>query len=71
MNTLNERGTTAAILENKLDAFTLALKLAITAPTAAKERKATRLAEEIALMLTQDEISRCKKRVIQELRAAL
>ena len=58
-------------LESAEDALVLALKLAITAPTAAKERKATRLAEEIALMLTPDEISRCKKRVIQELRAAL
>lgn len=58
-------------LESAEDALVLALKLAITAPTAAKEKKATRLAEEIALMLTQDEISRCKKRVIQELRAAL
>ena len=58
-------------LESAEDALVLALKLAITAPTAAKERKATRLAEEIALMLTQDEISRCKKRVIQELRTAL
>ena len=41
-------------------AFEMALDLAITAPTEAKAEQATRLAEEIAMMLTPEEVAQVK-----------
>lgn len=41
-------------------AFEMALDLAITAPTEAKAEQATRLAEEIAMMLTPQEVEAVK-----------
>ena len=41
-------------------AFEMALDLAITAPTEAKAEQATRLAEEIAMMLTPEEVEAVK-----------
>ena len=43
-----------------VQAFELALELAITAPTKAKSREATRLAEDIALQLTPQEVEQVK-----------
>jgi len=39
-----------------IEAFELAVELAITAPTDAKAMQATKLAEEIALQLTHEQV---------------
>lgn len=43
-----------------IQAFELALDLAITAPSKEKEEQATKLAEEIAMLLTNEEIHSVK-----------
>lgn len=45
-----------------VEAFDLALELAITAPTEEKSHQATRLAEEIALQMTSEQIESVKRK---------
>ena len=49
------------------DALTLALKLAILAPSRGKSEAATVLAERIASQMTEIEVARCKRRALREL----
>ena len=43
-----------------IEAFELAIELAITAPTEAKARQATELAEGIAMQLTPEQVEQVK-----------
>ena len=47
---------------NHIEAFDLALKLALSAPSEEKAAAATQLAEEFAMSLTDEEVSRVKKK---------
>jgi hypothetical protein len=50
-------------LKNPVDAFHMACELAILAPSRAKAEQATRLAEEIAMMLTPEQVEAVKKSI--------
>jgi len=50
-------------LTNPIDAFHMACELAISAPSQAKSEQATRLAEEIAMMLTPEQVEAVKKSI--------
>lgn len=50
-------------LTNPIDAFHMACELAIFAPSDAKSRQATKLAEEIAMMLTPEQVNAVKKSI--------
>ena len=50
-------------LKNPIDAFHLACELAILAPSRAKSEQATRLAEEIAMMLTPEQVDTVKRSI--------
>ena len=58
---------TTILLENQLDAFTLALKLGLTATSEKRTKMAVQLAEELAFGLSEFEIALCKKRALKEL----
>ena len=45
------------------EAFKMALELAISAPTEEKAEKATRMAEELAVMLTPQEVEAIKTKL--------
>lgn len=47
-------------LTNKSDALTLALKLAIQAPTDSKAEECIRLAQDIASTMTPEQVNVCK-----------
>ncbi len=53
--------------QNQLDALTLALKLAITAPSKRDLDRVQELAKELTYGLSEFEIARCKKRAIKDL----
>ena len=53
--------------QNQQDALTLALKLAISAPSKKHLDRVTQLAKELAQGMSEFEIARCKKRALQEL----
>lgn len=53
--------------QNQQDALTLALKLAISAPSKKHLDKVTRLAKELARGMSELEIARCKRRALAEL----
>ena len=55
------------IPENQLDAFTFALKLAITATNNKRTKMAVQLAKELSFGLSEFEIALCKKRALKEL----
>lgn len=48
-----------------LEAFDLAIELAVTAPTEEKAEQATQLAEEFAMMLTDEEVNSVKRKYEQ------
>ena len=50
-------------LKNPVDAFHMACELAILAPNRAKSKQATRLAEEIAMMLTPEQVDTVKRSI--------
>tara|TARA_R100001369_G_scaffold81792_1_gene113110 strand:- start:357 stop:533 length:177 start_codon:yes stop_codon:yes gene_type:complete len=50
-------------LTNPIEAFHMACDLAISAPTQAKSDMATKLAEEIARMLTPEQVEAVKKSI--------
>jgi len=50
-------------LTNPIEAFHMACDLAISAPTQAKSDMATKLAEEIAMMLTPEQVEAVKKSI--------
>jgi len=50
-------------LTNPIDAFHMACELAISAPSQAKSEQATRLAEEIAMMLTPEQVDTVKRSI--------
>jgi hypothetical protein len=52
---------------NHSQAFTLALKLALTAPDDEASEKATKLAEEIGANLDELAIARCKREALLDL----
>lgn len=52
---------------NHSQAFTLALKLALTAPNDEASEKATKLAEEIGANLDEFSIARCKREALLDL----
>ena len=52
-------------IENDYQALVLALKLTVTAPTAAKAQECVEMAEGFASSLSLHEIERAKKEVIQ------
>ena len=51
---------------NTQDAVTLALFLALTAPTDQKARKAAALAESLAVNLSERDIKNCKRRALRQ-----
>lgn len=53
--------------QNQLDALTLALKLAITAPSKRDLDRVQELAKELTYGLSEFEIARCKKQALKEL----
>lgn len=53
--------------QNQLDALTLALKLAITAPSRHDLKRVQELAKELTYGLSEFEIARCKKQALKEL----
>ena len=50
-------------LKNPIEAFHMACELAISAPTQEKSDMATKLAEEIAMMLTPEQVEAVKKSI--------
>jgi hypothetical protein len=62
-----KKGNRFRVPQNQQDALTLALKLAISAPSKKQLEKVTQLAKELALGMSEFEIARCKKRALQEL----
>lgn len=52
------------------DALTLALVLAITAPTFDRSQQAVEMAEELAARMSARAVGRCKKRAVQQLEEA-
>ena len=54
-------------LTNPIDAFDLACELAILAPSEAKSKQATKLAEEIARMLTPEQVEAVKRSIERKL----
>mgnify|MGYP000029342090 FL=1 len=50
-------------LTNPIEAFHMACDLAISAPTQEKSDMATKLAEEIAMMLTPEQVEAVKKSI--------
>lgn len=55
--------------QNQQDALTLALKLAISAPSKGDLDRVTEIAKELSYGMSEFEIARCKKRALQELGA--
>lgn len=53
--------------QNQMDALTLALKLAITAPSDKQMALAAKIAEELAESMSELEVMRCKKRALTEI----
>ena len=54
-------------LKTPIDAFHMACELAILAPSEAKSKQATKLAEEIALMLTPEQVEAVKRSIEKEM----
>jgi len=54
-------------LKTPIDAFHMACELAILAPSEAKSKQATKLAEEIALMLTPEQVEAVKRSIEREM----
>mgnify|MGYP003124300328 CR=1 FL=1 len=54
-------------LTNPVEAFHMACELAILAPSADKSKQATKLAEEIAMMLTPEQVEAVKKSIEGEM----
>ena len=54
-------------LKNPVDAFHMACELAILAPSRAKSKQATRLAEEIAMMLTPEQVEAVKRSIEEKM----
>ena len=54
-------------LTNPINAFHMACELAITAPSEAKSKQATKLAEDIALMLTPEQVEAVKRSIEREM----
>jgi hypothetical protein len=50
-------------LKSPVDAFHMACELAISAPSEEKSEQATRLAEEIAMMLTPEQVEAVKRSI--------
>lgn len=55
--------------QNQLDALTLALKLAVSAPSRKHLEKVMPIAKGLAENMSEFEIARCKKRALKELGA--
>jgi hypothetical protein len=60
--------TGAKALTNPVEAVTLGLTLALTAPTDAKAQECAAIADQIAVLanLTADEIAQCKASALQQ-----
>ena len=55
--------------DNQMDALTLALKLAISAPSKRDLDRVTEIAKELSYGMSEFEIARCKQRALKELGA--
>lgn len=53
--------------KNQQDALTLALKLALTAPSKKRMDMAAKIAEELAQGMNELDVARCKKRALNEI----